>query len=52
MWSVHNPEVRGNTLFASWYSDGVRIIDISKPSAPRARSASEWGRVLPPTLLQ
>jgi len=34
-WSVHNPEVRGNTVFASWYSDGVRVIDISQPSAPR-----------------
>ncbi len=34
-WSVHNPEVRGNTVYASWYSDGVRVIDISQPSAPR-----------------
>jgi hypothetical protein len=34
-WSVHNPEVRGNTVYASWYSDGVRIIDISQPSSPR-----------------
>jgi hypothetical protein len=34
-WSVHNPEVRGNTIYASWYSDGVRVIDISQPSAPR-----------------
>jgi len=34
-WSVHNPEVRGNFVYASWYSDGVRVIDISKPSSPR-----------------
>ena len=34
-WSVHNPEVRGNTVYTSWYSDGVRVIDISQPSAPR-----------------
>jgi hypothetical protein len=34
-WSVHNPEVVGNTVYASWYSDGVRIIDISRPKAPR-----------------
>ena len=34
-WSVHNPEVRGNTVYASWYSDGVRVIDISQPSSPR-----------------
>jgi hypothetical protein len=34
-WSVHNPEVRGDTLFASWYGDGVRVVDISRPAAPR-----------------
>jgi hypothetical protein len=34
-WSVHNPVVVGTTLFASWYSDGVRALDISRPSAPR-----------------
>lgn len=34
-WSVHNPEIRGGLLYASWYSDGFRIIDISKPSTPR-----------------
>jgi hypothetical protein len=35
VWSVHNPEARGNTLYVSWYSDGVRVIDISQPSRPR-----------------
>lgn len=35
-WTVHNPEVRGNTVYASWYSDGVQVIDISQPSAPRS----------------
>lgn len=35
-WSVHNPEVRGNTVYASWYSDGVQVIDISQRSAPRS----------------
>lgn len=34
-FSVHNPEVRGNTIYASWYNDGLRVIDISQPSAPR-----------------
>jgi hypothetical protein len=34
-WSVHNPEVRGDTLYASWYRDGVRVLDISDPSSPR-----------------
>jgi hypothetical protein len=34
-WTIHNPEVRGNTVYVSWYSDGVRIVDISRPTAPR-----------------
>jgi hypothetical protein len=34
-WSVHNPEVRGDTVYASWYRDGVRVVDISDPSSPR-----------------
>jgi hypothetical protein len=34
-WSVHNPELAGTMVFASWYNDGVRAIDISDPSAPR-----------------
>ncbi|MGH2995293.1 MAG: PA domain-containing protein [Gaiellaceae bacterium] len=35
-WSVHNPEVfRTNTLYASWYSDGVRVLNISRPRRPR-----------------
>jgi hypothetical protein len=33
-WTVHNPEVRGNTVYTSWYNDGVRVIDISTPSVP------------------
>jgi hypothetical protein len=35
MWTVHNPEIDGDLLYASWYSDGVRVIDIADPSAPR-----------------
>jgi hypothetical protein len=38
-WSAHNPEVRGNTVYASWFSDGVRVIDISDPSSPRETSS-------------
>jgi hypothetical protein len=34
-WTIHNPEVRGSTVFASWYSDGIRVIDITRPTAPR-----------------
>lgn len=40
IWSVHNPEIRGSTVYASWYSDGVRVIDISRPSA--ARETAFW----------
>ena len=39
LWSVHNPEVRGTTLFASWYSDGIRVIDITDPGRPRELAA-------------
>jgi len=34
-YAVHNPEVRGNTLYLSWYSDGLRIVDITNPATPR-----------------
>jgi hypothetical protein len=34
-FTIHNPEVRGNQVFASWYNEGVFVIDISQPSAPR-----------------
>ncbi len=34
-FSVHNPFVRGRTLYLSWYSDGVRVVDLSQPDAPR-----------------
>jgi hypothetical protein len=44
IWSVHNPEMlregdddddESNILYASWYSDGVRVLDIRRPSRPR-----------------
>ena len=35
LWSIHDPEVRGNTVYASWYADGVRVIDITNPAIPR-----------------
>jgi hypothetical protein len=34
-YSVHNPQIRGSTLYLSWYSDGLRIVDISNPRVPR-----------------
>ena len=44
-FSIHNLVVRGNRAYISWYSDGVRVIDFSKPSAP-----VEIGRFVPPAL--
>jgi hypothetical protein len=44
IWSVHNPEMlrddddddgESNILYASWYSDGIRVLDIRRPSSPR-----------------
>ena len=44
IYTVHNTEVlRGNLLAASWYSDGIRLIDITDPSDPR-----EAGSFVPP----
>lgn len=34
-FSIHNVFVRGHSVYASWYSDGIRVIDISQPAAPR-----------------
>lgn len=33
-FTVHDPKVRGNTLYLSHYSDGIRVVDISRPSEP------------------
>lgn len=32
---IHNPLLVGTDVYASWYSDGVRVIDTSDPSNPR-----------------
>jgi len=34
-YTIHNPLVVGTTVYASWYTDGVRVIDVSDPSRPR-----------------
>src|SRR3712207_345547 len=34
-FTAHNPEVRGNRLYASWYADGVRLLEITAPAFPR-----------------
>lgn len=39
IYTAHNPELAGDTLYASWYSDGVQAIDISDPASPRSLAA-------------
>jgi hypothetical protein len=34
-FTIHDPKVRGNTLYLSWYTEGVVVMDISKPADPR-----------------
>jgi hypothetical protein len=34
-FSVHDPKVRGNTAYFSWYAEGVVMFDISDPTNPR-----------------
>jgi hypothetical protein len=34
-FGVHNVYVRGNTAYFSWYMDGLVVVDISQPAAPR-----------------
>jgi hypothetical protein len=31
---IHNPLVVGTDVYVSWYSDGVRVLDASDPTAP------------------
>jgi len=32
--TAHNFELRGDRLYSSWYRDGVKLFDVSDPSAP------------------
>ena len=32
---IHNNFLAGTDVYASWYSDGVRVIDVSNPRSPR-----------------
>jgi len=34
-YTVHNPLVEGTDVYLSWYTDGIRVVDASNPSAPR-----------------
>ncbi len=57
-YTIHNPEVQGGLAFLSWYSDGLRVVDISNPAAPREvasyvpnAAANARGAVFPDTTL-
>ena len=34
VYSVHNAVIEGDRSYASWYSDGVRVVDLSDPGRP------------------
>jgi hypothetical protein len=34
-YTIHNPLLVGNEIYASWYTDGIRIIDVADPANPR-----------------
>ncbi len=38
-FSAHNPVLQGDLLFVSWFSDGVRVLDVHDPAAPREIAA-------------
>jgi hypothetical protein len=42
-FTIHNPLVVGTDVYASWYTDGVRVIDASKP-----RELKEVAYFVPP----
>ena len=33
-YTVHDPKVIGNTLYLSYYAEGVVVVDIARPAAP------------------
>jgi hypothetical protein len=44
-YTIHNPVVVGTTAYLSWYADGVRVLDLANPAAPR-----EIGSYVPPAV--
>ncbi|MGH9249039.1 MAG: LVIVD repeat-containing protein [Acidimicrobiales bacterium] len=44
-YTIHNPFLDGQTLYVSWYSDGVRVLDVSNPTAP-----TEVAHFVPPAV--
>jgi hypothetical protein len=43
-YTIHNPLLVGTEVFASWYTDGIRIIDVADPANPR-----ETAHFVPPS---
>ena len=41
-------EVSGSTIYAGWWADGLRVIDLSRPWSPR-EVASWTGQGAPPS---
>ena len=33
-YTIHNPMLMGTEVYISWYSDGVRVVDVSDPTNP------------------
>jgi hypothetical protein len=33
-YTIHNPLIVGTDLYVSWYTDGIRVLDTRRPSAP------------------
>ncbi|MDR7510213.1 MAG: hypothetical protein QN207_10465, partial [Armatimonadota bacterium] len=33
-YTIHNPFLVGTDLYISWYTDGVRVVDVSTPRSP------------------
>jgi hypothetical protein len=38
-FSAHNPVMQGNLLYVSWFSDGLRVLDVADPTSPREIAA-------------
>jgi len=38
-YTAHNPEVTGDLAVVSWFTDGVRVVDIADPAHPREVAA-------------
>lgn len=38
-WSAHNPDLHATMLYASWYHDGIRALDLTDPTNPREVAA-------------